>query len=222
MAAEKVTERMRKERMKSCTIIGASAICDYDAIRPYVDEGGFVICADGGWKHAEALGITPDLVVGDFDSAPRPNLPGVEIIQHRPEKDDPDMMLALQQALDRGYRKITLLGGTGGRLDHTFANFQTLLYAAHHGADARLIDERNEVLILQNGSITLPRREDTKLSVFAFSERAEGVSESGVQYPLDRATLTYGRPLGLSNEWMAENAQISVENGTLLIILSKN
>ncbi|MCI8497305.1 MAG: thiamine diphosphokinase [Clostridiales bacterium] len=208
--------------MKPCIIAGASVILDYDAVRPYFDEGGFVICADGGWRHTNALGITPDLIVGDFDSAPRPDLPGVEVIPHRPEKDDTDMMLAVQEAIARGYHRLYLLGGTGGRLDHTFANIQTLLYAAHHGADARLIDEGNEVLVLINGSITLPRRQDTKLSVFALSERAEGVNESGVQYPLENAVLTFGHPLGVSNEWKAENAQISVKNGTLLIILSKN
>lgn len=203
-------------------IFGASAIHNYDALRPYFNGGGFVICADGGWRHTEALGITPDLIVGDFDSAPRPDLPGVEIIGHRPQKDDTDMMLALQEAINRGYREILLFGGTGGRLDHTYANFQTLLYAAEHGAHARLIDESNEVLLLKNGTITLPKRENTKLSVFSFSERAEGVSEKGVQYPLDGATLANGNPMGVSNEWTAQKAEIGVKNGVLLIILSKN
>ena len=105
-----------------CYIVGA---CPPGALCLAPGRPSLVIAADQGLRHLEAAGIAPDLIVGDFDSlgtVPQ----GANVIRHPVEKDDTDMMLAVKTGLERGCRTFVLYGGLGGRLDHTYANFQTL------------------------------------------------------------------------------------------------
>ena len=134
-----------------CYIIGAWHGEDA-CIRPR--EGDFVIAADGGYAALQALGVTADLVVGDFDSlgyVPQAE----EVVQHPVMKDDTDMMLAVKLGLDRGYRNFVLTGSVGGRLDHTLANLQTLMYLAQQGARGMLYGEGTVITVLKDGSLTL-------------------------------------------------------------------
>ena len=113
-----------------CYIVGA---CQPGELCLAPGRPAFVIAADQGLRYLEEAGITPDLIVGDFDSlgiVPQ----GANVVRHPVEKDDTDMMLAVKTGLARGYRTFVLYGGLGGRLDHTYANFQTLTYLARHGA----------------------------------------------------------------------------------------
>ncbi len=184
-------------------------------------ESDFVLCADGGYAHAIAAGVAPNLVIGDCDSTHGIDIPAALLRRVPVEKDDTDTMLCVRYAIERGYTECILLGGIGGRLDHTLANLQTLAFAHKHGLRAALCDAFDRAFFLENGEILLPRKEEFTLSLFSFSEQCRGVYISNVKYPLVDATLTNVFPLGVSNAFAAPEARISVREGLLLIVLSR-
>lgn len=178
-----------------------------------------VLCADTAKTVAESIGLFPDLIIGDFDHGV--DAPVGETVRRFPcEKDDTDTMLCLKYALLQGAAEVTVLGGIGGRLDHTVANLQTLLYAARRGCHATLTDGKNEATVL-SGSTVIAKKERFYLSVFAIGGKAEGVTLEGVKYPLCGTTLAPDFPLGVSNEITAAEARIEVKSGYLLLILSQ-
>lgn len=174
-----------------------------------------VIAADGGYAALESLGLTADLVVGDFDSlgyVPQ----GEEVICHPVMKDDTDMMLAVQLGLERGYRNFVLLGSIGGRLDHTLANIQTLLYLKEQGCNALLYGEGTAITAVQNGSLQLGG--NGVFSVYCLSGVAHGVTERGFVYGLEGADMVSAYPSGISNEFLPTPGTISVEDGCLVVL----
>ncbi|MBQ9745706.1 MAG: thiamine diphosphokinase [Clostridia bacterium] len=182
----------------------------------------FVICADNSFASALAQGVKPQLIIGDFDTGAPVSFPeSTEILRFPVEKDDADTMLCIKEAARRGFKNITVAGGLSGRLDHTFANIQMLAYAKARGLDVIVTDGENEIFLLSPGKFTLPRRQGFSLSVFSYGETARGISLRGVKYPLENGELTNLFPLGLSNEIVAEQAEISFKEGLLLIIISK-
>ena len=204
---------------KRCVIITAYLTCPLRALYT-PQEGDFILCADGGYRHALEAGITPSLVIGDLDSLSG-IVPPEAILERVPvEKDDTDTMLCARYALSHGYRSCSILGGIGGRLDHTLANLQTLAFATISGMRAELIGDHDRVLMLQDGAITLKREEHCSLSLLSFSERCLGVTTSGVKYPLTDATITQSNPMAVSNSFTEEEAHIAVASGLMLVVLS--
>lgn len=204
---------------KKCSIFAAYKIENYDRI--VTDNLGYIICADGGFVHTEKLGISPQLVVGDFDSV-NPCGKYKDIIKVYPsEKDDSDLMLAVRAAIKEGCTYIDIYGATGGRLDHTIASLQTLLFAQNHGAEATLIGDSDEVCLLKNGSRTFEKRKGWYFSIFSVTEECIGVTLEGLKYPLNNYTVTNSFPIGLSNEIIAEKCKVFVEKGILFIVFSK-
>ena len=199
--------------MKECVIFCA-AECDGLA-RP-IGQDAFVIAADGGLRHTKTLGITPNAVLGDFDSlgyTPE----GANVFPV--EKDDTDAMLAVRLGLEQGCDEFLLYGSLDGpRLDHTVANFQTLQFLTDHGAVGYLIGETTMVTVVKNGKITFPAGLSGTISVFCMGPDAEGVTETGLFYGVENRTLTSGFPLGVSNHFTGEAAEISVKNGSLLVL----
>ncbi len=186
-------------------------------------SGAFVIGCDKGCLYAQKQGIVPDLCVGDFDSYGGPLPEGVKTVRLPAEKDDTDTVYAVKYALGRGFKKITVRCAFGGRLDHTLANLETLVYAAEAGAVAEATGNGEYAVAFgpAAGEVTVPRREGYSLSVFAGCGEASGVTIKGTKYEMDSGTLTGSFPLGASNEWAADEAAVSVASGTLLIITSK-
>ncbi len=177
--------------------------------------GDLVIAADGGCRHLTAAGMVPDLIVGDLDSAQ--SLPtDVPLLRHPVRKDDTDTALALQVGLSRGYRSFVIFGALGGREDHTFANYCLLLYLKQQGADGVIRSQGTDIRVLCDETITLKGQAGDGLSVFAFGAEARSVTLRGVSYPLTDARLTTAVPLGISNEFVTDTAQISVKEGALL------
>ncbi len=179
----------------------------------------FVVACDSGYKNAEKMGIRPDLIIGDFDSAERPET-DIPIFQYPTRKDDTDTMLAVRHVLKEGYHDITIICALGGRLDHTYANLQTAAFVAANGGLCRIIDENEEIIVF-NGRIVLPRREGYSLSVFSISDSAAGVSVEGTKYEVRDVTLNNTYPIGTSNVWVKVEATITVEKGILAVIESK-
>lgn len=198
-----------------CYVVGAMSLSL--SLRPCPVPGDYVIAADRGFDSLMAYGVNPDLVVGDFDSLGHmPKHPNV--VQLPKAKDDTDMVFALRKGLELGYRRFVLLGGVGGRLDHTLGNLQILDWLTTQGAAGFLAGEKIAATALRNGSITFPASMSGYLSVFCNSGTAEGVTLSNVKFPLDDYTMSGSFPIGVSNEFLDGPAAVSVRNGSLLLL----
>ena len=199
--------------MAFCVIFCAG---EFDTLAQPLRETDLVIAADGGLLHTEKLHITPHVILGDFDSLGyTPESSTVFPV----EKDDTDAMLAVRRGLELGFREFILYGSLDGpRLDHTVANFQTLGYLCDHGAYGYLAGTRYIVTALRDGALRFPAGCTGTVSVFCLSGEARGVDISGLYYPLKNGTLTPYFPLGVSNHFTGEEAEISVKNGALLIL----
>ena len=204
--------------MRRCFVFSAA---DFDGLRERPRSGDFLVAADAGYLLCRKIGLSPDLLIGDFDSMPEPSEPsGVPHIERVPVmKDDTDTMLALKAGLSRSCAEFHIYGGTGGtRPDHTMANLQGLYYLRRHGAKGFLYARNFVWTVIENEALEIPRaRPDGLLSVFALTTPAEGVTLRGALYPLDGAKLSPDFPLGVSNHIVEESALVSVERGALLV-----
>lgn len=204
--------------MRSCLIVSGG---EYAPLENN-DKYDCVIACDRGYENALKMGLKPDLVIGDFDSCGKAVEDGIQIQKLSPIKDDTDTISAVKYALKEGYKNITVCCAFGGRFDHSYANVQTALYILEHGVRPVICGSGTELYAIHNGSIRISKKEGCYLSVFSASDKCEGVSISGTAYELSDAALTNSYPLGVSNEWTADEAQISVKSGTLVVVISKN
>ena len=175
----------------------------------------FVIAADGGFVHTEKLGLRPDVTLGDFDSlgfVPE----GATV--HPVEKDDTDAMLAIREGLAVGCTDFVIYGGMDGpRLDHTLANLQSLLFLAEHGARGTLVGLKNMVTTVKNETIVFPGDMEGTVSLFCMEQPAN-VTIRGLQYELEKGTLTPTHPLGVSNHFVGKQSRITAQKGTVLVL----
>ena len=200
----------------ACFIIGAGS---FYGLPVSVQRTDMVIAADGGWHTCRENGITPTLLVADFDSLDA--APAFDHILRLPvEKDDTDMIRAVKEGFDRGEREFHLLGGMGGhRTDHTVANMQTLAYIARRGGQGWLYGNGERFTAICGGELCLPARERGIVSVFCMGADAQGVTIEGGQYTVHDAVLTASFPLGVSNHFVGNPVRVSVTQGSLLIAL---
>ena len=204
-------------KQNRCVVISGGDFSPVSGISP--DD--FVIACDRGYVYCERLGLRPDLIISDFDSYSGPVDSEIPLNRFVSEKDDTDTMLAVRYAVEHGFHELLLCCALGGRLDHLIANLQSLVFAQKRGLPAILLSEDTEIRTLAGGALRIPRREDRSLSVFALDGPCRGVCITGAKYPLANAELLPSFPLGVSNTWAGEEAVISVEEGILLIVLSK-
>ncbi len=202
--------------MKRCVIFCAAG-CD-GLLAPLTQED-YVLAADGGFAHCQRLGLTPNGILGDFDSlgyTPE----GAQVFPV--EKDDTDAMLAVRKGLELGFREFLLYGSLDGpRLDHTIANFQTLQFLADRGATGYLIGNTHIVTMVKNGKAEFDEKATGILSVFCMGADARGVTIRGAQYELRDGTLTAGFPLGASNHFVGRPTCVSVREGSLLLVYDR-
>lgn len=190
-------------------------------------ETDLILCADSGLLHALGAGLIPDAVIGDMDSLneagfDRRKLPDKTLwIKSPKEKDQTDTGLCMEYAASQGCSEIIIVGGLGGRLDHTLANLQNMVGFSHQGINVTLLDENNRVHILTDSKLILPALPGYAVSVFSWTPVSSGVTLTGMAYPLTNATLTHDFPLGVSNEIIGDSANIQVRHGTLLVVCSK-
>ena len=197
--------------MSICTIFCAAG---FDGLAYPIPPGTPVIAADGGLRHTQSLGLTPDIILGDFDSLG--HIPtGAQVFPV--EKDDTDAMLAIKQGLSLGCDTFYIYGALDGkRLDHTIANLQSLLYLAHRGATGYLIGKDYIIRTLSPGRHSLPEHFTGILSLFCLGADATGITIQGAKYETQQATLTAGFPLGVSNHFTGKAVTICLDSGTLL------
>ena len=202
--------------MLTCLIMGAGELFAPRTL-PCVD---LIVAADGGLTHLQKLGIQPNVIIGDFDSLGfTPD--GECVITLRRDKDQSDMRAAIERAWQAGCREFHIYGGTGGRLDHTLANIQCLADLSQRGARGFLYGQHEVITCVHNGEMAFPADSGGTISLFAQGGAAEGVTLKGLKYPLENATMESTKPLGLSNEFIGEEATVSVERGTLVVVVGR-
>ncbi len=199
--------------METCIIFCAGG---FEKLARPMDASDFLLAADGGLVHLQKLGLAPNGIIGDFDSlgyVPE----GAQVFPV--EKDDTDSMLAVRKGLELGYRRFEIYGALDGdRLDHTIANLQTLAFLSRHGATGYLVGMRYMATTVRNGAIRFSARSKGIVSVFCLGQDAAGVCLRGLQYPLEDGTLTSGFPLGVSNHFTGQAAEISVRDGIVTVL----
>ena len=202
--------------MKRCFIFAAGTF--YGLRERPGDPGDVVIAADAGYQVCLEVCVKPDLLIGDFDSM-EPPADFARVRRLPVEKDDTDKITAIRAGLEEGCTDFLIYGGTGGkRLDHTLANLQSLLFLRRRGARGFLYGDDFLWTVIENEDLRVMRTvEWGLLSVFCLGDRAEGIAESGVQYPLEDAVLTSDFPLGVSNHILEPEARISVQKGALAV-----
>ena len=204
------------EIMPEMRAVILTARCEGDFSAAYEPQDhDYILCADAGYLLAQQNGMTPDMIIGDFDSADRPETANVEV--HPVVKDDTDTLLCVKKALSMGIKDILIVGGIGGRLDHTLANLQTLTFIAERGAKAEMCDGNIRAFAVKEASIRIPRTKG-KLSVFALGEKCSGVNIKGAKYSGNGLEITPGFPIGMGNDFADVFAEISVESGVLTVI----
>ena len=213
-------EGLGAEKMR-CVLFSGGPPEDFDRVPLKLGPGDYVIACDRGYEAARAFGVCPHLAVGDFDSYRGQVDPAVPVQRAPVRKDDTDTMLAVRIGLEKGYREFLILGGFGGRLDHTVANLQTLSFLAGQGARGEICANRNRAWVVRDGALTLEPMEGWHLSVFAADGPCQGVTLEGLSYPLRDYRMVPGLPIGVSNEFTGCPARIRVERGTLWVIASK-
>ncbi|OGQ85831.1 MAG: thiamine diphosphokinase [Deltaproteobacteria bacterium RIFOXYC2_FULL_48_10] len=209
-----------------CVIIANGDLEYSEKIIGIIQEAGLAVCADGGIRHLKALGLLPHIIIGDFDSAlPEDTLyfkeKKIKFISHPSRKNETDTDLCISWALLNHATDITLLGATGTRLDHTLANVFLLKKLAGLGIPARIIDKHNTIHVVTD-QIELKGRPGDLLSLLPVTEKAAGITIKGVEYPLVDATLEMGSSLGISNVFKETTVLVSVREGILMVIQSKD
>ena len=204
-----------KKREKCCCILGAG---DFYGMLTPLKEGDLIIAADGGLKYAIAEGLSPDIVLGDFDSSLRPEQGAFETMCLSPIKDLSDLSEALSEGIKRGFKLFYIYGCTGGRPDHTYAALQDIARLSKEGITAFIFDKDYAVTALSEGRAEFPDESRGMVSVFAQTDVCTGVTESGFKYTVADHILKNDTPLGLSNEFTGLPAVISVKEGTLIIM----
>lgn len=203
-----------------CVIFGAGEYGEYDWER---EENDYVIAADGGYEQLKKKKLFPDVLIGDMDSiCCKPDLErlkkqGVEVKILPREKDDTDMLAAIRLGLEKGCGEFVLYGGTGGRLDHTIANIQCLIYLKNLGKKAYLMGKHSVTEIIRNERKDFPQNQQGIFSAFAIGADACGVTEKGFKYEINHAIIRQEFPIGVSNEFTGQKSYVEVENGTLLL-----
>lgn len=204
--------------MRTCHIFCAAG---FDGLLEAPRPEDLILAADGGLRHTEALGLTPDCILGDFDSLNY--IPQGPLVNRFPvEKDDTDSILAIKLGLRQGCRRFLIYGAMDGpRLDHTIANFQALSYLANHDAFGYLVGKDYLATVLAPGSLKFGPEAEGIVSIFCTGADAFGVNLRGLQYPLTDAHLSAGFPLGVSNHFLGVPSEISFRAGRLLILWNR-
>lgn len=202
---------------RRCVIIGGGE-CSANILQDNIRTDDFIICADSGFDIAKTAGIEPDFLIGDFDSIT--SVPDdIDKIILPVEKDVTDSVAAFDEGVKLGFKHFVLFGGTGGRFEHTFANISLMANASKSNVYFEIVDDKHIFRSITNSSLKIRRKSNQQISVFAYGNKAFGVTEKGFHYTLNEYTLDpFNGAFGTSNDIVDEFGEISVENGTLIIV----
>ncbi len=202
--------------MKTALIVSGGDFSSPDLDLKY----DILIACDKGYGYAKNMRLTPDVVIGDFDSFTGIVDPGIKVLRYPIEKDDTDTMLAVKYALGEGCDRIVICSALGGRMDHTIANIQSMAYAATHGALCEIMSENEYMRTFTGGKTRVKERDGYSISLFSLSDECKDLTIEGAKYNLKNATLTNIFPLGYGNSREHDYVTISMSSGILLIVES--
>ena len=213
-------------KSEKCFIFTGGSINAPNYYQDLLKDDGFILCVDSGARHALKFGIKPDLLIGDFDTLTEVELDmfrqaGVEIKHYPEDKDYTDTYLALQYALDRGFKEIIIIGALGSRIDHSLANILLLTLPATRKSNVRIITPFQEIFMV-NGYVKIEGKVGDLISLIPLSEEVTGVKMSGLVYEVKDHIFRMDMPIGISNVFSSTVAEITVDKGLLLAIKSNS
>ncbi len=209
---------MEQKNKQLMIFLAGELRCD-SLVRSLIEKNNFdFYAADAGVLLAERFGVSPDKVLGDFDSMPKPEMDGLLVFPA--EKDQTDSELALELAYQDGYRDIWLIAPFGGRLDHTIANLCLLDASQKRNSNLKLYDGENLAFLLNEGNHVLSS-DYRYISFFPWKKEAI-ISLEGFKYSLDHYQLVIEKPIGVSNEPKGATPQVQVHDGAVLCICIEN
>jgi thiamine pyrophosphokinase len=208
--------------MNRIIILANGELPDLNKARGLIERDDYVICADGGTRHASALGRRPDLIIGDMDSAEKEQLQkyehdGVEIELYPQDKNETDLELAINRAIERQPDQIVIIAALGGRLDQTLANIALLTDLRLSAFDVRLDDGVEEIFLCRDRAEIRGRSGDI-VSLIPWQGPVSEVQTTNLKWALRKETLYPDKTRGISNEMMGDTASVSIRSGWLLIV----
>ena len=192
-------------------------------MKNYFSPNDFFIYCDCGLKHEKNFGVSPDLVIGDFDSYTQPeNFNNVIVLPC--VKDDTDTIFAVKEGIKRGFEEFLLVGVTGGRQDHNLGNIYALLMLAMENKKALIIDDYSEIKIIKPNETEKIKFGWKFFSLINISGTAKGITIRNAKYNLEDAEITPEFQYGISNEVLSheKDAEVFLKEGYLLLVCVRN
>ncbi|MFR3727354.1 thiamine diphosphokinase [Lacrimispora sp.] len=213
-------------------IIVAGGPLDHGFAERFLEKRRYdvVIAVDRGLNAVFNLNLTPDAIVGDFDSVEQSVLRNYKSRKesitweiHNPEKDETDTELALNTAIRLGCTKLIILGATGGRQDHFLGNLHLLYPCLKKGVEASIVDERNWITVIEKSrTFEADKIYGKYISFLPLSEEVKGITLTGFKYPLFKKDITIGTSLCISNELTDLSGKVEFDSGTLICVESRD
>lgn len=201
-----------------CVIISGSPDTNVEEIKSLCTSDDFIVCADSGYSFAKKAGLTPNLIIGDFDSLKEELPQNTEVVKLNTHKDDTDTEHCVMECIRRGYKDFLLLGSIGGRTDHTFANIATLAFLSEYNYNGIARNNGEEIHILKEGSYEMNNKKGLIFSVFPYGCESVNVTYKGAEYMLNNKTLTYNVSRGISNVFVDDEAEITINRGRAILL----
>lgn len=211
---------------KHIVVIANGHMSDYERFTTVLASADVIIAADGGLNHLKRMGVSPTLMLGDFDSIDsledyKKHFPTAQVQAFDARKDYTDSELAVRTALEYHPTKVTLLAVTGSRLDHSLANIMLLKVLYDANVTSELINEDNVIRYTEK-TIELEAEIGTNMSLLPVGEAVTGITLSGFEYPLEDATLNFASTTGISNVFAKERAKVEIKSGKVLVFQSRD
>ncbi|KRQ86933.1 Thiamine pyrophosphokinase [Caloramator mitchellensis] len=207
--------------MKKAVVFNYGKLDNLQLIKNELKNTDYIFCADGGANYVYEIGLVPDFLIGDFDSINMDVLSefqnkGINIIQYPQEKDFTDTELCINKAIEMGCSVICIIGGVGGRIDHTLANLNILHYINTKGAKGYFVTDEFNIYLVSN-EIELIGSKGDLISIIPIFNDAKGLSTKGLKYGLENSTIEFGKPLGISNIMVENRCEIKIKKGEVLV-----
>ncbi|SEF67679.1 thiamine pyrophosphokinase [Caloramator fervidus] len=207
--------------MKKVVIFNYGRLSNENLLKMELKDCDIILCADSGGNYAYDLGIIPHFLIGDFDSIDNKILSyyqklGVKIIKYPVEKDYTDTELCINKAIELGAEKICLIGGIGGRIDHTLANIHLLNFILEKGVFGYIVTDEFYIYLCKD-YISIEGKIGDIISLLPINGDARGLFSDGLKYELNNTDLCFGRALGVSNVMIKERCNIKVSKGRVLV-----
>ena len=212
------------EQIKNCVIVSGAPNCNTAFLKENIDISAYILAADSGYLKLLEIGITPNVIVADFDSSKKPDI-NCETVVFPIEKSYTDTFNCVILANERGFKDITIYNAIGSRFDHSYSNVLCLDYCKKNGIKCSIVDDKNRISLIKDKAVI--KKEYAYFSLFAFLENCKGVRIKGAHYNerffnKESIDISLGDQFAQSNYIENDECEISLESGTLLLVESND